>query len=77
MEDNVPLVIATANTPEVAKLQNGYCTIDQWHNGQCTFKPVIVDIPFSQLGEFVFHCHILDHEDGGMMAKMQVVPAPY
>jgi FtsP/CotA-like multicopper oxidase with cupredoxin domain len=38
---------------------------------------VIVDIPISQLGEFVFHCHILDHEDGGMMAKMQVVPAPY
>jgi FtsP/CotA-like multicopper oxidase with cupredoxin domain len=34
-----------------------------------------VDIPFSQLGAFVFHCHILDHEDGGMMAKIQVVPA--
>ncbi|HTW86261.1 MAG TPA: multicopper oxidase family protein [Candidatus Sulfotelmatobacter sp.] len=27
--------------------------------------PVIV-------GTFVFHCHILDHEDGGMMAKIQV-----
>jgi FtsP/CotA-like multicopper oxidase with cupredoxin domain len=22
-------------------------------------------------GEFVFHCHILDHEDKGMMAKIQ------
>jgi suppressor of ftsI len=28
--------------------------------------PVIV-------GEFVFHCHILEHEDYGMMAKIQVV----
>ncbi|MGO9516403.1 MAG: multicopper oxidase family protein [Candidatus Korobacteraceae bacterium] len=26
-------------------------------------------------GTFVYHCHILDHEDGGMMAKIQVLPA--
>ncbi len=25
-------------------------------------------------GTFVYHCHILDHEDGGMMAKIQVDP---
>lgn len=25
-------------------------------------------------GTFVFHCHILDHEDGGMMQKIQVNP---
>ena len=31
----------------------------------------------AELGEFVYHCHILEHEDGGMMAKIQVVPAPY
>ena len=24
-------------------------------------------------GTFVFHCHMLDHEDGGMMAKIQVI----
>jgi suppressor of ftsI len=24
-------------------------------------------------GTFLFHCHILDHEDGGMMAKIQVI----
>ncbi|MGB8519559.1 MAG: multicopper oxidase domain-containing protein, partial [Candidatus Tumulicola sp.] len=24
-------------------------------------------------GTFVFHCHILDHEDGGMMAKIQAI----
>ena len=24
-------------------------------------------------GTFVYHCHILDHEDGGMMAKIRVL----
>lgn len=24
-------------------------------------------------GTFLFHCHILDHEDGGMMAKIEVI----
>lgn len=24
-------------------------------------------------GTFVYHCHILDHEDGGMMAKIEVI----
>jgi len=23
-------------------------------------------------GTFLFHCHLLEHEDGGMMAKIQV-----
>jgi FtsP/CotA-like multicopper oxidase with cupredoxin domain len=23
-------------------------------------------------GTFVFHCHILEHEDGGMMGNIQV-----
>jgi FtsP/CotA-like multicopper oxidase with cupredoxin domain len=34
---------------------------------------VFVTIPFharQQIGFFVFHCHILEHEDGGMMASM-------
>ena len=26
------------------------------------------------LGDFVYHCHILDHEDGGMMAIIRVLP---
>ena len=37
---------------------------------------VFVFIPFEaeeQVGRFVFHCHILEHEDDGMMAAMEVV----
>jgi hypothetical protein len=26
------------------------------------------------IGEYVLHCHILDHEDGGMMANVLIVP---
>ena len=36
---------------------------------------VFVTIPFyaeQQVGSFVYHCHILNHEDGGMMAVVQV-----
>jgi len=37
---------------------------------------VTVRIPFTNpviLGKFVYHCHILEHEDGGMMQVIQVV----
>jgi FtsP/CotA-like multicopper oxidase with cupredoxin domain len=34
---------------------------------------VHVEIPFSEIGDFVYHCHILEHEDGGMMAHIRVV----
>jgi FtsP/CotA-like multicopper oxidase with cupredoxin domain len=27
----------------------------------------------AQIGEFVFHCHVLEHEDNGMMQKIRVV----
>lgn len=27
------------------------------------------------IGRFVYHCHILEHEDGGMMAVAEVVPS--
>jgi FtsP/CotA-like multicopper oxidase with cupredoxin domain len=76
LEDNVPVPFATALISDVGSKQNGYCSIDQWRAGQCSATPVFVDIPFSELGEFVFHCHILEHEDGGMMAKIKVVRGP-
>jgi hypothetical protein len=26
------------------------------------------------VGDFLYHCHILDHEDNGMMAIIRVLP---
>ena len=40
---------------------------------------VKVKIPFTNpviVGMFPFHCHILEHEDGGMMQNLVVLPAP-
>lgn len=50
-------------------------SIDTWRSGACQVNPVVVRIPFSEVGDFVYHCHILEHEDGGMMAHIRVVPA--
>ena len=39
---------------------------------------VKIVIPFTDpvaVGKFVYHCHILDHEDNGMMAVIEVQPA--
>ena len=59
-------------------IENQYCGL--WH----TFKDTIFVQPNYQvhirtqyvryIGEFVIHCHILDHEDGGMMTNIQIVP---
>jgi L-ascorbate oxidase len=72
-EDNVPVPFAVTSIDEIKNQQHGYCTITQWRDHQCTAQTVVLDIPFSQVGDFVFHCHILEHEDGGMMAKIEVV----
>jgi len=38
---------------------------------------VTVKIPFNDfIGPNVFHCHILEHEDTGMMARFDVLPPP-
>lgn len=29
-------------------------------------------LPFAIAGDFVYHCHIQEHEDGGMMATIHV-----
>jgi FtsP/CotA-like multicopper oxidase with cupredoxin domain len=64
MLDNVPL-----------EHTDGTCnTVDDWRNGVCTAHPSTVEIPFTIAGDFVYHCHILEHEDGGMMARIRVRP---
>ena len=65
LHDNIPLQHA-----------DGTCvTVDDWRKGTCTAHPIVVDIPFAIAGDFVYHCHILEHEDGGMMARIRVRPS--
>ena len=49
-----------------------------WDGVSPTFPSVKLRIDFRDpetVGTFLYHCHILDHEDGGMMAKIKVLPA--
>ena len=50
-------------------------SVESWRSQACKVKSVFLRIPFSEVGDFVYHCHILEHEDGGMMAHIRVVPA--
>jgi FtsP/CotA-like multicopper oxidase with cupredoxin domain len=80
LQDNFPLGVAAPDSTiadQVSNNQNGVCTIAQWRSGHCVSSAKVFDIPFAELGEFVYHCHILEHEDGGMMARIRVVPAPH
>ncbi len=72
--DNLPLPHADGvcgNDPS-GDLSN---PIADWRAGLCKAHAITVEIPFAVAGKFVYHCHILEHEDGGMMAVIQVVPA--
>ena len=38
-------------------------------------ETIVLKLKFTDnLGKFVFHCHILEHEDAAMMAQLEVVP---
>lgn len=72
-----PTSILAQNEPEL-QAATPAANVDVWYD---TFPlppyggRIFVTIPFfapQQVGDFVFHCHILSHEDAGMMASMQV-----
>ncbi|WP_164981362.1 multicopper oxidase domain-containing protein [Silvibacterium dinghuense] len=51
--------------------------IPYW-SGTGAYHSITVRMDFSDpnvVGMFVYHCHILEHEDGGMMGEIQVLPA--
>jgi FtsP/CotA-like multicopper oxidase with cupredoxin domain len=50
--------------------------IPYW-SGTGSYPSITVCMNFSDpniTGTFVYHCHILEHEDGGMMGEIQVLP---
>ncbi|MGC1860970.1 MAG: multicopper oxidase domain-containing protein [Methylocystis sp.] len=77
-EDTVPLPFAVPG-PGSQPAQNANatsCLVSDFKAGRCQTTPILVQIPFAKLGAFVFHCHILEHEDGGMMHAIRIVPSP-
>jgi L-ascorbate oxidase len=65
--DNVAL-------PSGSKACDG--SVATWRSGVCRVPPVDVAIPFSEVGDYVYHCHIGEHQDGGMMAHIRVIANP-
>jgi FtsP/CotA-like multicopper oxidase with cupredoxin domain len=52
-------------------------TVPHW-SGSGSYPSVTLRMDFRDtniIGSFPFHCHILEHEDGGMMGIIQVLPA--
>jgi FtsP/CotA-like multicopper oxidase with cupredoxin domain len=62
--DNVPLPTGGNNCDGSVAL---------WRLGTCKVPTVKVKIPFAEVGDFVYHCHIGEHQDGGMMAHIRVI----
>jgi L-ascorbate oxidase len=72
LHDNIPVPRPTP----AANAANCDGTFGPVNAGICKPTHTFVSIPFRELGDFVFHCHILEHEDGGMMARIRVVVSP-
>ena len=67
--DSVPV-------PPGLAAKDGDCNAKLGNEG-CQPGRISIQIQFTrreQIGDFVFHCHILEHEDKGMMAVIHVAP---
>ena len=62
--DNVPLPTGGADCDG---------SVATWRSGACKVGTIRVKIPFAEVGDFVYHCHIGEHQDGGMMAHIRVI----
>jgi L-ascorbate oxidase len=51
-------------------------TVASWRSGRCRASTVVVRIRFTQAGDYVYHCHIGEHQDSGMMAHIRVLASP-
>jgi FtsP/CotA-like multicopper oxidase with cupredoxin domain len=66
--DDHPLldVINVPAAPLIGDIATGMPGAPGWVKVRMTFTK-------QDIGEFVFHCHILEHEDNGMMGKIKVM----
>jgi FtsP/CotA-like multicopper oxidase with cupredoxin domain len=71
------LLMSKNGVPVSAANQQMLDTIDIPHwDGVGPYPSVTIRLDFRgpDIGDFVYHCHILEHEDGGMMAIIRVIP---
>jgi len=71
------LLLAVNGVPVPAEQRQLYDTFQVGYWDQVGPYPSIkvrMDFRGPTVGDFVYHCHILQHEDAGMMAKIRVLP---
>ena len=71
------LLLAVNGVPVPKEQRQFYDTfqVPYWDQiGKYPSIKVRMDFRGPVVGDFVYHCHILQHEDGGMMAKIRVLP---
>jgi len=69
---------AVANPPLLDVINVPYAEATGYHSNEGPVRPGRVRIklffPESLAGDIPFHCHLVDHEDNGMMAVLRVAP---
>jgi FtsP/CotA-like multicopper oxidase with cupredoxin domain len=74
----IHFLLLERNGVRVSRADKQYLdTVDiPYWSGSGPYPSVKVRLDFrgADVGDFVYHCHILEHEDGGMMAVIRVLP---
>ncbi|MDR3419132.1 MAG: multicopper oxidase family protein [Nevskia sp.] len=70
---------AIADPPLLDVVEVPYATATGYHSKEGPVRPgrvrIKLSFPASLAGDIPFHCHLVDHEDNGMMAVLRVLPA--
>ena len=71
--------VAVADPPLLDVVEVPYATAAGYHSKDGPIRPgrvrVKMSFPAALAGDIPFHCHLVDHEDNGMMGVLRVLPA--
>lgn len=72
------LLIQSNGVPVDEPLLRDTVNVQYWDGKSSSYPSVKLRMDFRNpriVGTFVYHCHLLEHEDGGMMGTIQVTPS--
>jgi FtsP/CotA-like multicopper oxidase with cupredoxin domain len=72
------LLIQSSGVPVDEPFLRDTVNVQYWDGKSSTYPSVKLRMDFRNpriVGTFVYHCHLLEHEDGGMMGTIQVTPS--
>lgn len=72
------LLIQSNGVPVDEPFLRDTVNVQYWDGKSITYPSVKLRMDFRNpriVGTFAYHCHLLEHEDGGMMGTIQVIPS--